>query len=635
MEDRIEDPTSRLKQFWQAALKKSEVKLSAGAQCDGQDKAEKNYVNLTQSDPLPDLKKPNFDKPLAIAPPATLREAKLSPWWPFYKVAIQTEYDGHIESGTWEKVLLKNVPPNRNILRGKWILSDKRGEDGKILKYKARFVAMGNTQQYMVDYKETFAGVVVVKSFRIMLSILNEDPSHEMEHWDVKMAFTQAPLADEIYMYEPDGFESENSSVCKLKKSLYGLKQAARNWQLLLKTYFLQNNISPTHADPCVFTKVQPPQADGTAGAWIIVSTHVDDLFVLFNTQGKKFRDELFNSILKEIPIENLGPVSWALKTSILRDRIGGVLKISQEQYTREFLGKCGPRKFPPLKSPPTNPNFPEKFQFDDSLDREDNSLKQEFQSDIGAFWWLAQISRPDIFYAVHRCAKLVNKPNKRLGQRIQKIKDYLSLTPSVGVCFQRFNEPPTLSGYVDAAFASEDITTSRVGYFFLFRGNLVSWSSENPSRVMTSSTEVECRGLVHFSKENLWHRQFHKELKLFPVKAPTVVYEDNTASIHLASDPSTPHKRSKHFGIEWAFFKESVELGEIVPSHVTTDLQAADMLTKSLLTQKYADFRDMVMGDSDLQKHFEKIQMTNHVVVDYNPYQPGTRKRLQTQAKN
>ena len=77
------------------------------------------------------------------------------------------------------------------------------------------------------------------------------------------------------------------------------------------------------------------------------------------------------------------------------------------------------PRKFPPLKSPPTNPNLPEKFQFDDSLDREDNSLKQEFQSDIGAFWWLAQISRPDIFYAVHRCAKLVNKPNKRLGQRI------------------------------------------------------------------------------------------------------------------------------------------------------------------------------------------------------------------------
>ena len=101
--------------------------------------------------------------------------------------------DGHIESGTWEKVLLKNVPPNRNILRGKWILSDKRGQDGKIQQYKARFVAMGNTQQYMVDYKETFAGVVVVKSFQIMLLNLNEDPSHKMEHWDVKKAFHSNP----------------------------------------------------------------------------------------------------------------------------------------------------------------------------------------------------------------------------------------------------------------------------------------------------------------------------------------------------------------------------------------------------------------------------------------------------------
>ena len=284
-------------------------------------------------------------------------------------------------------------------------------------------------------------------------------------------------------------------------------------------------------------------------------------------------------------------------------------------------MSKCAPSKFPPLKSPATNPNFPENYSHDDSLDREDQTLKKEFQSDIGAFWWLAQISRPDIYYAVHRCAKLVNKPNKRLGQRIQKIKDYLSLTPSLGVCFQRFNDSPTLSGYVDAAFASEDQTTSRVGYFFLFRGNLVSWSSENPSRVMTSSTEVECRGLVHFSKENMWHRQFHKEVGLFSVQKPTVVYEDNTASIHMANDPSTPHKRSKHFGIEWAFFKESVELGEISPSHVKTDSQPADMLTKSLLSTKFTDFRDMVMGYPDLQTHFNKNEPVTHLVYVKTPY--------------
>ena len=149
--------------------------------------------------------------------------------------------------------------------------------------------------------------------------------------------------------------------------------------------------------------------------------------------------------------------------------------------------------------------------------------MKKQFPSDIGAFWWLAQISRPDIFYAVHRCAKLVNKPTPRLGQRIQKIKNYLALTPSVGIVFQRHIDSPTLSGYVDAAFAAEDQAASRIGYFFLFRGNLVSWCSENTTRVMTLSTEVECRGLVQFGKENQWHRQFHNELNLFSVDKPTI----------------------------------------------------------------------------------------------------------------
>ena len=163
-----------------------------------------------------------------------------------------------------------------------------------------------------------------------------------------------------------------------------------------------------------------------------MASTHVDDIFVLFNVDGKRFRDLLFQSILLDIPVENLGPVSWALKTSILRDRQTGILKISQEQYTRDFLAKSASdgNKFPPLKSPATTPNYPEVYQPDGVLDSVDEKLKKEFQSDIGAFWWLAQISRPDIYYAVHRCAKLVNKPNKRLGQRIQKIKDYLRQTP-------------------------------------------------------------------------------------------------------------------------------------------------------------------------------------------------------------
>ena len=166
---------------------------------------------------------------------------------------------------------------------------------------------------------------------------------------------------------------------------------------------------------------------------------------------------------------------------------------------------------------------------------------------------------------------------------------------------------PSLLSGFVDAAFASEENYVSRLGYFFLFRGNLVFWSSENPSRQMTSSTEVECRGLVQISKENMWHRQFHEELNLFPVETPSVIFEDNTASSTMASDLGTPHKRSKHFGIEWAYFKECVELKELTVVYVSTEEQPADMLTKPLTSKKFVYFRDMVMGDDKLQTYFDK----------------------------
>ena len=121
----------------------------------------------------------------------------------------------------------------------------------------------------------------------------------------------------------------------------------------------------------------------------------------------------------------------------------------------------------------------------------------------------------------------------------------------------------------------------------------------------MTSSTEVECRALVQFSKENLWQRQFHGELGLFKTDGPTIVYEDNSASISLSKIPGNHHKKSKHFGLEWSMFRESVEFGEIEPVFVKTDEQAADMLTKPLSARKFVYFRDLVMGEERLQLHF------------------------------
>ena len=133
-------------------------------------------------------------------------------------------------------------------------------------------------------------------------------------------------------MYQPEGFEKDATSVCRLLKSLYGLKQSARNWQNLLVQMF-NEEFFPLMADPCVFFL---KEADG----WCMCSTHVDDIFCLFNQPGKTLRDRLFAKIQTYVQMENLGPVSWALQTTILRDRAAGIIKITQERYTQEYLNR-------------------------------------------------------------------------------------------------------------------------------------------------------------------------------------------------------------------------------------------------------------------------------------------------------
>jgi hypothetical protein len=544
------------------------------------------------------------EKPLSILPPETLREARVSPWWPQYKKACEAEMLGHEKNGTWELVPISTVPQGKNILRGKFVFDDKRGEDGKIIRFKARFVAMGFTQQYGSDYFETFAGVVVTKTFRMMLSILNENPEYEMEHWDIKMAFTMAPVEEELYMYQPEGFIQKGADfVCRLKKSLYGLKQAARNFMIFTREVFLESKFFILFSDACVFVAFTEDRK-----GWCICCTHVDDIFALFNKLGKIIRDRLFKNFEKYVEIDNLGPVSWALKTCIQRDREKGVLKISQEQFVKAFLEKQPAPKISPVPvvTSGEDMNMDESDLAGTEADFEKLRQQHGYQSNIGSLWWLAQISRPDIYFAVHRASMFQNKPSEKLWRWIQNIKAYLAGTQSVGLVYTRKEGSNLLSAFVDAAFATEYGAKSRIGWYCLFLGNLISWQSEIPKRILTSSTEVECRALSQFIKENQWQRQFQQELKLFDLNGPTLVFEDNTASIALATNPGVPHKRSKHFGIEWAHFKQAVEFGEAKLVHVPTEEQAADLLTKALPRKQYDKLRNMVMGDGDMQAHFD-----------------------------
>ena len=244
-------------------------------------------------------------------------------------------------------------------------------------------------------------------------------------------------------------------------------------------------------------------------------------------------------------------------------------------------------------------------------LPRSEEDIKEvenfPYQKIIGSLWWLAGISRPDICMATHFAATWSAKPSIKLRKLLMRILKYLASTKNVGLCFQRTNSDiSSFEIFVDASFASEQESKSRYGYLFFYNGCLISWTSRRCSRIMSSSTEAECNGLVQAGKENIWEREFHSVLDLYPVEHPTVVFQDNMSAIKLASGVKVSKKRSGHFGIDFDLFREYVALEEMKIEHRNGKDLPADMLTKALPLSLFAKYRDYVMGGENAQRHFE-----------------------------
>ncbi len=301
----------------------------------------------------------------------------------------------------------------------------------------------------------------------------------------------------------------------------------------------------------------------------------------------------------------------------IERDREGGVLKISQGQFVREVLQRFG---FVDSEGAPT-PTFdqgPNAEMIEDDLPRDAHEIAAlhalyPVYEAVGCLWWLANISRPDIYFGVFQASQYVSKPSKKLWLWISRIFKYLAANPDRGLVYRRptFEDPerfvpdtvPLLQGDVDASFADAPGKRSTLGQLYWFLGGVIDWKSKRSTRVLDSSTDAECASLVVFGKENAWLRDILKELGIFVVNQPTVVQEDNTAAIALSGQG--PTKRSRHFDIAFYKFKQQVEYKEMVLRFVKTNENPADFFTKALSKPKFDIFRDMIMGGEKLQHYF------------------------------
>jgi transposase InsO family protein len=206
--------------------------------------------------------------------PQTLQEALKGDHAKEWKNAMNSEYSSILKNGTWT---LSNLPPGRKAIGCKWIFKVKKNADGSIERYKARLVAKGFAQTEGVDFQETFAPVAKFTSIRCLLAIAAAE-GLDVHQMDVKTAFLNGDLEEEIYMVQPEGFVEKGSEhlVCKLKKALYGLKQAPRAWYQKINNYLHNNDFVRTSTDHSVYIK----ESEGNK---IIISIYVDDLLLVSN----------------------------------------------------------------------------------------------------------------------------------------------------------------------------------------------------------------------------------------------------------------------------------------------------------------------------------------------------------------
>jgi hypothetical protein len=502
-----------------------------------------------------------------------------------WQEAMKSEMGSMYDNKVWTLV---DLPDSRKAVENKWIFKRKTDADGNITVYKARLVAKGFRQIQGVDYDETFSPVAKLKSVRILLAIAAFF-DYEIWQMDVKTAFLNGDIEEELYMVQPKGFvDPENADkVCKLQRSIYGLKQASRSWNLRFDRVIKDFGFIRTHGEACIYKKVS-----GSSVAFLIL--YVDDILLIGNDI------ELLSSVKgylnKCFSMKDLGEAAYILGIKIYRDRSRRLIGLSQSTYLDKILKKFRMDESKKGFLPMLPGKVLSKTQGPATAEERERMSKIPYASAVGSLMYAMLCTRPDIAHAVSLTSRYQSDPGMEHWTAVKNILKYLKRTKDMFLCYGGDQEL-VVTSYTDASWNTDpDDSKSQSGYVFILNGAAVSWSSSKQCTVAKSSTESEYIAASEASSEAVWMKRFIVELGVVPSALdPLVIYCDNTGAIANAKEPRS-HKKLKHIKLRFHSIREYIEDGEVEICKVHTDLNVADPLTKALPRAKH-DQHQNAMG--------------------------------------
>ncbi|GJY68871.1 retrovirus-related pol polyprotein from transposon TNT 1-94 [Tanacetum coccineum] len=498
-----------------------------------------------------------YDAFLTSVEPKNYKDALTQACW---IEAMQEELHEFERLEVWELV----PPPDKAfVITLKWIYKVKLDELGGILKNKARLVARGYRQEEGIDFEESFAPVARLEAIRIFLAFAAH-MNMVVYQMDVKTAFLNGNLREEVYVSQPDGFVDPDKPnyVYKLKKALYGLKQAPRAWYDMLSSFLISNDFSKGSVDPTLFIRREGKEL-------LLVQIYVDD--IIFAASTPELCDLFAKIMCSKFKMSMMGKISFFLGLQISQSPRG--IFINQSKYALESLKKYGFESCDPVDTP-----MVEKSKLDE--DKEGKAVDpSHYRGMIGTLLYLTA-SRPDLQFAICMCARYQARPTEKHLNAVKRIFRYLKGTVHRGLWYPK-DSSIALTAFADADHAGcQDTRRSTSGSIQLLGDRLVSWSSKRQKSAAISSTEAEYIALSGCCAQVLWMRSQLTDYGFGFNKIP--MYCDNKSAIALCCN-SVQHSRSKHIDIRFHFIKEHVENGVIELYFVNTEYQLADIFTKAL----------------------------------------------------
>ena len=397
---------------------------------------------------------------------------------------------------TWKLV---DLPPGSKPIGCKWIFKRKMKVDGTIDKFKARLVVKGFIQKEGIDYFDTYAPIARISTIRVLIALASiyKLQIHQM---DVKKAFLNGELEEEIYMKQPEGFvvQGQEQKVRKLIKSLYGLKQAPKQWHNKFDKVIISNGYRIHESDKCVYSKFS-----GKRG--VVICLYVDDMLI-FGTD-LEIIESTKQFLSSNFQIKDMGNADVILGIRIKREN--DKLILTQSHYIEKIL-----KKFHQYDSTTMSTPFGPHLKLYPNTGRVVDQLL--YSRVVGSLMYAMTCTRPDIAFVVGKLSRYTSNPSSVHWHAINQVLKYLRKTIDYGIVYTWY--PSVLEGYTDAGWItdSED-HSSTSGWIFTLGGGAISRVSKKQTCISDSTMATEFVALASSRKEAEWLRNLLLEIPVWP----------------------------------------------------------------------------------------------------------------------